>query len=111
MSNAEIVLTTVVVIVLLLVVVDLVVRARQRRLRQQQRAMDRMAKMIVGQMLAGASAAGELVRPENIKCGDEMCWVSRDRKEHEHYVAGFDGDSGPSAEGLHMRPLNVRREK
>ena len=61
MSNAEIVLTTVVVIVLLLVVVDLVVRARQRRLRQQQRAMDRMAKMIVGQMLAGASAAGELV--------------------------------------------------
>lgn len=111
MSNAETVLTTIVGIVLVLVVVDVIVRVRQRRLRQRQRAMDRMAEVIVGQMLAGASAAGELVRPESIKCGDEVCWVSSDRKQHEHYVAGFDGDSGPSIEGLHMRPLNVRREK
>lgn len=47
----------------------------------------------------------EPVNVADIKHRDKVCWHSLDGSRHEHYVAGYDGDPGPSADGIHARPI------
>ncbi|MGW9002221.1 hypothetical protein [Brevibacterium casei] len=58
--------------------------------------------------LLGALSGQTPVEPvavKDIKHRDEVCWHSADGSRHEHYQAGYDGDPGPSKDGLHARPL------
>ena len=55
-----------------------------------------------------ARAGADLVEPirvEDIKYGDKVCWRQTDGSNHQHYVAGYDGDPGPSADGIHARKI------
>ena len=55
-----------------------------------------------------ARAGADLVEPirvDDIKYGDKVCWRQTDGSNHQHYVAGYDGDPGPSADGIHARKI------
>lgn len=55
-----------------------------------------------------ARAGADLVEPirvEDIKYGDKVCWRQTDGSNHQHYVAGYDGDPGPSTDGIHARKI------
>lgn len=61
--------------------------------------------------IIGAITGQEPVEPvavKDIKHRDRVCWHSDDGRRHEHYLAGYDGDPGPSETGLHARPITPR---
>ena len=95
------VLTAFVTAIIVTVLVDAWHHYRQRRRaakarEQVERAMEQMFGLI----------RAEDVDVRDIKYGDHIIWVSRDQRHHHPYVAGYDGDSGPSREGRHVRPAN-----
>lgn len=50
----------------------------------------------------------EPIKITDIKHRDAVCWHSTDGRRHEHYIAGYDGDPGPSTDGIHARPLTPK---
>lgn len=113
MSLTDVYLLLAVTVVLVFTVTDITRRSLERRRLVKRRAEAQAAmKAAAEKYLDSLSAhAGEIVRPEDIRYGDRVCWATTDRSQHEHYVAGFDGDPGPSTEGLHLRSSDLRREK
>lgn len=108
----EILLTVLVVAVAVFTVFDMVRTSRRRRRKRAEAKADEFAVAVLAAIMAPAVAqVGELVKPADIKYGDKVCWSSADHSKHVHYVAGFDGDPGPSADGVHMRPFELRRKK
>jgi plastocyanin len=74
-------------------------RRRYNDAAEQMRSAAMLAMQSVG------AAACEDVPTHEIKFGDEICWQNPDTEEHADYTAGYDGDPGPSPEGLHLREL------
>lgn len=83
---------------------ELLAAAEARKKTEREQAMQVMT-------LLGALSGQTPVEPvavKEIKHRDEVCWHSADGSRHEHYQAGYDGDPGPSEDGLHARPLTPR---
>lgn len=98
--------------VIVFTVVDIIRTSRRRRRKRAEAKADEFATAVLAAIMAPAMAQlGELVESSDIKYGDKVCWSSADHSEHVHYVAGFDGDPGPSPDGVHMRPFELRRKK
>lgn len=87
-------------------------RERRRRLEKTQKILNEMRSGFLANL--AAQAGGDLVEPiqvEEIKYGDRVCWHPEDMSDHQHYVAGYDGDPGPSTDGVHARPIAQRGER
>lgn len=105
-------LLTIVIAILSFCLADYSRRVYRRRIKQLEKekaARDLDDAMRRGIMASIAAQAGaHLVEPvpvENIKYGDKVCWHTHDMSDHQHYVAGYDGDPGPSTDGVHARPI------
>ncbi|MGZ1491506.1 hypothetical protein [Brevibacterium sediminis] len=87
-------------------------KARIRQLENERAARELGEKMRRAFMATLAAQAGtnlvEPVRVEDIKYGDKVCWHPHDMSDHQHYVAGYDGDPGPSTDGVHARPITPK---
>lgn len=70
------------------------------------RLAEELRRAFVARLAAQAGAdLVEPIRVEDIKYGDKVCWHPHDMSDHKHYVAGYDGDPGPSTDGVHARPI------
>ena len=73
------------------------------------RLAEQIRMAVVSRIAAQAGAdLVEPVRVEDIKYGDKMCWHPEDMSDHQHYVAGYDGDPGPSTDGIHARKITPK---
>lgn len=93
-------------------ITDYTRRVYRRRIKQleKEKAERDLAEAMRRAFIAtvAAQAGADLVEPiqvEDIKYGDKVCWHPHDMSDHQHYVAGYDGDPGPSADGVHARPI------
>lgn len=122
MSN-EAILTMIAVVCAIISIAcfDYVRRALKRRAkaREQEQERESMLKMQsrINEMhdrmaVAMASAVGQVpIRQchlEDIKYGETVCWRSEDFEQHTDYVAGYDGDPGPSTHGFHGKPIVLK---
>lgn len=69
---------------------------------EQQIRRQMMAKMLERYGVTPVSP----IAVTEIKNGEEVCWISPETGSHEHYTAGYDGDPGPSADGVHCRKIS-----
>lgn len=119
-SEAILTMISVVCAVISIACFDFVRRALKRRAKareEEQRREDlltmqkRINEMKDRVAVAMAAAVGQVpirqCHAEDIKYGDTVCWPSEDWQQHTDYVAGFDGDTGPSPEGFHGKPIVV----
>lgn len=105
-------LLTIVIAILSFCIADYSRRVYRRRIKQLEKekaARDLADQLRRGLMASIAAWSGtSLVEPipvEDIKYGDKVCWHPHDMSDHQHYIAGYDGDPGPSADGIHARPI------
>lgn len=105
-------LCTIVVAVLSFVISDYTRRVYRRRVKELEKELaarrlgEELRRAFVARLAAQAGA--DLVEPiqvKEIKYGDRVCWHPEDMSDHQHYVAGYDGDPGPSTDGIHARPI------
>lgn len=93
---------------------DLTRRALKRRERDRARAQEAAEEVRDRVAVALAAAVGQVpirqCHVEDIKYGETMCWRSKDWEEHTDYVAGYDGDPGPSPDGFHGKPIVLKGE-
>lgn len=119
MSN-EAILTMIAVVCAIISIAcfDYVRRALKRRAKikaeEQEREFALKLQKRINEMhdrvaVAMAAAVGQIpirqCRVEDIKYGETVCWRSEDFQQHSDYVAGYDGDPGPSADGFHGKPI------
>ncbi|GAA1642753.1 hypothetical protein GCM10009700_31940 [Brevibacterium sanguinis] len=83
---------------------ELMKAAENRRQAEQEK--ERQLAALFG-ALTGTTPV-EPIKITDIKHKDEVCWHSTDGRRHEHYFAGYDGDPGPSTDGIHARPLTPK---
>lgn len=102
MTGMEIILLAIVAAVVGFTAADMAARTVRRRRARRQAA--EVAGMMQGLAVALVRPPMESVKAEDIKYGDRICWTGPNHA-HEHYIAGFDGDPGPSREGQHARPI------
>ena len=113
MSN-EAILTMVAVVCAIISITcfDLTRRALKRREKERAKAQEAAEEVRDRVAVAMAAAVGQVpirqCHVEDIKFGDTVCWRSEDWKDHTDYVAGYDGDPGPSPEGFHGKPLFLK---
>lgn len=105
-------LIAIVIAVIFICIVDYARRTHKRRVKQlenQKAAHDLGEQMRRAFAARLAAQAGinliEPVQVEDIKYGDTVHWHPHDMSDHQHYVAGYDGDPGPSTDGVHARPI------
>lgn len=108
-------LLTIVIAVISFCIADYSRRVYRRRIKQLEKELaardlaDSLRRSFVAAMAAQAGAPlVEPVRLEDIKFGEEVCWRPKDGSDHQHYVAGYDGDPGPSTAGVHARPITPK---
>lgn len=108
-------LLTIVIAVISFCIADYSRRVYRRRIKQleKEKAERELAEAMRRAFIAtvAAQALVDLVEPvkvEDIKYGDKVCWHPHDMSDHQHYVAGYDGDPGPSTDGVHARPITPK---
>lgn len=102
----------VVVMFMAFLIADLKRRDHKRKEKELQNKLaahqlaEELRKGFAAQLAAQAGAdLVEPIRVEDIKYGDKVCWRQTDGSNHQHYVAGYDGDPGPSTDGIHARKI------
>lgn len=112
MNDNVILPTLIVVIFVAFLISDLMRRDLKRKTKKLENklAAHQAAEELRRGIMAGlaAQAGADLVEPirvEDIKYGDKVCWRQTDGSNHQHYVAGYDGDPGPSTDGIHARKI------
>ena len=108
-------LIAIVIAVIFICIVDYSRRVYRRRIKQlekekaERELAEAMRRALISTIAAQAGTnLVEPVRVEDIKYGDKVCWHPHDMSDHQHYVAGYDGDPGPSTDGVHARPIDQK---
>lgn len=97
-----------VLVVTLSVTMDLIIRTIRRHRQKQHIKAHAEAVEIADEYLERVFGIvrAEPVELADIKYGEHIFWGNDDHTVQKNYVAGFDGDPGPSTEGHHVRPIN-----
>lgn len=102
------VLASFVVVVIMSVTMDLIIRVIRRRRQKQHIKAHKEAVALADEYMERVFGIirAEPVELSDIKYGEHIFWGNNDHTVQKSYVAGFDGDPGPSHEGHHVRPIN-----
>lgn len=102
------ILATLVVITIASTITDLIIRSirRRRQKRHEQAHAEAVALADEYMERVFGIVRAEAVELSDIKYGEHIFWGNDDHTVQKNYVAGFDGDPGPSTEGHHVRPIN-----
>ena len=109
MEPREALLAAGVAVVAAVAITDLVLRLRDARRRKRTVAdtdaqRRRNAAVIAHHMMKSFGLIQvHPVAVDDIKCGDHIYWQSDDQTQVQEYIAGYNGDPGPSAGGRHGR--------